>query len=759
MKGLFLALILVVSCVAEPTEVEVPQANPIIEFVSGFLEGIHEVKSIEDLIKCMKNADEILARIKDGISLIIKGLKKLNVDTILKGFHAIFSAFFDLEKMIRPCLTGFKRFEALIAAFKNIDLLKLVFKILSNPGPIIEDLIDIFQSLEEGDYHQAGVDLGDLLERLFLTEFATAANPIVEFVNGLLKGIHETQKIEELLKCLKNADSILAKIKQALEKIKSMRSVEDLLEGLKMLFAAFMELEEMLKPCLEGFHQFKRLLKEIRHADVNKLIGKLLKQWPYFLAKIIDIIVAFSNGHFEKAGEGLGDIFYVLFLATTADALEGNPVIDFVTGFLQGIHETKTIEDLVKCMKNADKIIQQITDGVQLIIKGLKKLNVDTIMKGLNMIFDAIYDLEKMLLPCLKEYTQFIKLIQNIRKAQLLKIIFKILENPDAFIEDFTDLLESIENGDYLQAGSDLGDILYRLFLTDFLASNPIYDFVTGLLLGIKETKTIDDLLKCLKNADSILEKIKAALELIKGMKSLDDLLKGLKLLFNALMELENMLKPCLDGFEQFKKILKAIRHVDWAKLLQKIVSRWPYYLDDIIEAVIAFTKGNYQKAGKCLGDILYRMFIADSFGECPFHAFFKGFLVGIKEPKTLEDLFDCLKGALGLIVELKAALKELVKAIKALDIDKVIELAKKIALLAEKIFNSAYPCLQTFKQLVKLIIAIKNTDINKLFEKVMSNYAAYLKVLWTLLNQVLAKDWENSGKSFGELHFMLWLE
>lgn len=204
---------------------------------------------------------------------------------------------------------------------------------------------------------------------------------------------------------------------------------------------------------------------------------------------------------------------------------------------------------------------------------------------------------------------------------------------------------------------------------------NPIYDFLSGFLLGLHETKKVEDLLKCLKNADHILEKIREALEKIAHLKSLDDLLLGLKMLFAALTELEELLKPCLDGFEQFKRLMKEIRNIDFEKLLHKLISHWPYYIDDIVECIIALAKGHNTKAGKFLGDILYRLFLVDStVHPIPCWAkYIEGFLKGIHEPKTLMDIHKCIANALPFIIKLKIMIKELVKLIKSLKYKEII--------------------------------------------------------------------------------------
>eukprot|EP00831_Metopus_contortus_P067665 TRINITY_DN603_c0_g1_i11.p1 TRINITY_DN603_c0_g1~~TRINITY_DN603_c0_g1_i11.p1 ORF type:complete len:113 (-),score=37.12 TRINITY_DN603_c0_g1_i11:23-361(-) len=77
------------------------------EFMEGFLKGIREVKSIEDLLKCMKHSEEIIEKIKKAISLI----RKFSIESILEGFSMLFEALYQLEEMLMPCLEGFDQFK------------------------------------------------------------------------------------------------------------------------------------------------------------------------------------------------------------------------------------------------------------------------------------------------------------------------------------------------------------------------------------------------------------------------------------------------------------------------------------------------------------------------------------------------------------------------------------------------------------------------------------------------------------------------
>lgn len=286
-----------------------------------------------------------------------------------------------------------------------------------------------------------------------------------------------------------------------------------------------------------------------------------------------------------------------------------NPIQDFVEGLLKGIHETKTVEDLIKCMKSADEIIVKIKAALKLI----RTLNIEAMLQGLSMLFESLFEIEEMLRPCLMEFTQFKKLIQAIAEMNINKVVQKIISNAFQFIAIIIDCIKNLESANYTRAGMDLGNVLYLLFLDEFgfQAFDPVA-FIKGFLEGINEKGDINELLKCVKNIEQIVTKIIEAIELIKKMDFIN-LVKGITMLIESITELLSVLKPCSSGFEQIKKLIEAVGKIDVVKLVFKILHDPGPFVQDIIGAIDAFKNGNYQNAGKYLGDFLYRLFLTST--------------------------------------------------------------------------------------------------------------------------------------------------
>jgi cellobiose-specific phosphotransferase system component IIA len=427
------------------------------DFVKGFLEAIHETKTVEDLKKCLTDINPIIEKIKLALELFLK----MTFDDIMKGMKILIEALHDLEEMLKPCLNEFKQVQKLMDAVKNINIIKVVTKILMNPGAFINDVKDCIESLKSQNFYQAGKDIGDILYRLFLTRRQFDPKPIVDFSNGFLKGIHEIKSVDDLVKCVKEADHILENIQKALELIKTL-NIEKMLEGLTMLFEALYDLEEMLRPCLGEYSQFRKLVEAIMNMDINEVVQKIVANTFQFIADIVDCIQAFQRSNFVQAGRDLGDIMYRLFLISTEDQFD--PVA-FIKGLLEGLNEKGDINNLLKCVKDLESIVNKIMEALEYI----KKKDFANIIKGITMLIEAVTHLMQVLTPCAEGFEQIKKLINAISHVDIMKLVFKIIGNPGPYISDVMNCIDNFKKQDFHGAGKNLGDLLFRLFLTSRL--------------------------------------------------------------------------------------------------------------------------------------------------------------------------------------------------------------------------------------------------------------------------------------------------
>ena len=306
MKVLLAILALLAICSAVPLA---PQADiPPIAYTKGFLAGIHETKSIDDLLKCLSNMDPIFEKLKQAMEHFMK----FTLDEIMVGLKLLKEAMYDCKEMFGPCFEGFEQLKKLEEAMKNWDIVKIATKILTNAIPFIRDIKECISGFQTGDYFLAGKATGDIQYRIFLERDEDGVD-IAAFLKGFLEGINESGDINELLKCAKNLESVIKKILEAFELIKN-KTIESIIAGVAILIQAVKELLTILRPCSESFGQIKKLIEALKNISITKIAMKIFTNFSTFLKLITEFIVNI-NGDSHKAGKAFGEILYKLFLS------------------------------------------------------------------------------------------------------------------------------------------------------------------------------------------------------------------------------------------------------------------------------------------------------------------------------------------------------------------------------------------------------------------------------------------------------------
>lgn len=281
--------------------------NEAVDFLKGFLEGLGEQGDINKLLQCLKDLESIFAKFKEAL----EHLKKMKIDEIIKGLTILFEAVTELMSMLKPCAEGFNVLKRLIEAISHPDIKRIAMKIIMHPAEFIHDITSAISCFGSKDYHCAGKAIGDMLRIMFLSR--AVGNDALDFMKGFLEGIGEQGDINKLLQCLKDLESIFAKLKEALEHLKHMK-LEDIIKGLTLLFTAVRELMEMLKPCSEGFDKIKKLIAAIAHPDIKKIAVHILLHPGDFLKHVTEAIAGFGKKDFHMAGKGVGGLLKLMFL-------------------------------------------------------------------------------------------------------------------------------------------------------------------------------------------------------------------------------------------------------------------------------------------------------------------------------------------------------------------------------------------------------------------------------------------------------------
>jgi len=718
--------------------------EPVEDYVAGILEGIHEQKSVEGLKKCMGQAQQLLDKMKAAIEL----MKQFKIDALFQGLSMLFEALSELEDMLDPCLEEYTQFQKLMDAMESSDINAIIMKIMSNPLQFVADILECMRAFEHQRWHIAGKYMGTILYNLFLVELSRPQLDPIEFIKGFLEGLNEKGDINELLKCVKDLEHIVNKIIEAVGYIQHMDPA-NLIKGITLLLEAVTELMNSLAPCASGFEQIKKLIDAIAHVDIMKLVFKILANPGPFISDVMDAVDAFNKGDFHRAGKDIGDVLYRMFLASLQDGIDP---VEFIKGLLEGLNEKGDINELLKCVKNIESIVNKIIEAIGYI----KQKDPMNLIKGITMLIEAVTELMNVLAPCASGFEQIKKLIDAITHIDIMKLVFKILADPSPYIADVMDAIEAFNSGDFHRAGKDIGDLLYRMFLSSQLVLvnlDPI-EFIKGLLEGLNEKGDINELLKCVKDIEHIVLKIMEAIEYIKKMDPLN-LIKGITMLLEAVTELMNSLAPCASGFEQIKKLIDAISHLDIMKLVFKILGNPSPFIADVMDAIDAFNAGDSHRAGRDIGDLLYKMFLEAMMDKLDPIDFIKGFLEGLNEKGDINELLKCVKNFEHIITKI-------IEAIGYIQHMDPMNLIKGITMLLEavtELMNSLAPCASGFEQIKKLIDAIAHIDIMKLVFKILANPGAFIADITDAIAAFNSQDFHRAGKDIGDLLFKMFLE
>lgn len=294
-------------------EPEPMTGNNVVDFITGLMEGLNEGGDIKKLIECIKDADKLIEDIINALKLI----ETKEIDQIIIGVTKLVKAVKTLFEMFEPCAEGFEQLKKLMKALKNLNLEKLIVKVISNLDKIITLVKNCVKFFKEKNFKEAGKSLGALLLLLFLSntppavesEFEKIFLAIKAFVHGVNKGGQ-----------LNNTDECVGQVLPALEAIKKIfeglkwNSLQDFINSFNAILDACEHLLRALSPCYEIVADFKTIFEIIKKIDANKIMNKLLLNFSYIIATITTVTAYINEGNYEGAGKELGELTYYLIL-------------------------------------------------------------------------------------------------------------------------------------------------------------------------------------------------------------------------------------------------------------------------------------------------------------------------------------------------------------------------------------------------------------------------------------------------------------
>ncbi len=280
------------------------------------------------------------------------------------------------------------------------------------------------------------------------------------YMKGYITGLSEHGSVNELSKCIKDGDAIIAKFKVALENIYTLDDAK-LKAGLPILAEATRDSLSMVKACSSSFSLFAKVETGIARANIAALIRKILSSPGSYFHLAINGLEALSKGNFEGLGVAVGSIEVGLYLKSRMEGTS-TAFFEFLNGFLEAINESGDINKLLECIKDGETVMNKIMEAFEYIMK----MDMENMMKGVQLLIAAVTEMATKFQPCSEGFEQLKKLFSAVLNVDFMKLIAKIMAKSSQLIHDVLDCVDMFKNGYYKNAGHDLGDILFVLFLS-----------------------------------------------------------------------------------------------------------------------------------------------------------------------------------------------------------------------------------------------------------------------------------------------------
>jgi len=143
--------------------------------------------------------------------------------------------------------------------------------------------------------------------------------------------------------------------------------------------------------------------------------------------------------------------------------------------------------------------------------------------------------------------------------------------------------------------------------------------FLKGLFSAWEVRKEeVHKLVECVRDLGEIEHEIDVIMEELKkiDIKNIRKLAEIIARLFEAIQKIFKDIKPCIDATEDIKKLVEKIMKYTVYEMIIKIITHIMHdskeIYDDIILAIDYYNKGDYEKFGYYVGEILEILFLKD---------------------------------------------------------------------------------------------------------------------------------------------------
>ena len=307
---------------------------------------------------------------------------------------------------------------------------------------------------------------------------AMTGKDVPYFIKGLVRGTFE-QDIPSLLTCVDQAEGVahdIEAIVRALEK----PDAEHIIDAISKIGGLIQKIQPIISDC-EGIpEETKATLKKLEELFQNiqtvaaKVGMALLFRSKDIFNDITKTIADFGGSRFEDAGYDIGDLIKIIFLQRRqAKNMTALDTAIFIEGLAIGMlhDESITVEKCVKDAEDISAVVEKIFEELQ----NLDNTLLQRIMAAYNIMGESFEIIPYLVEDCGEAGLAIKKLLSTVADEFKHPIDLIVTATKNVFWHgkaiggDIWRGVIDFNDEHYLDAGKDLGDIIYQLILSRFI--------------------------------------------------------------------------------------------------------------------------------------------------------------------------------------------------------------------------------------------------------------------------------------------------
>ena len=472
-----------------------------------------------------------------------------------------------------------------------------------------------------------------LLITLILLSHQDVSDDAANFLKGFLKGIKDLDiDFTKISFCITNVAPIINKIEELALRIES---IDDVILYMGTIYEDIVAVIAGAKDCLDIDWIYQELLLLTPDKLYEKLGMIIIFNFNEVRNAISKIIMAARADDYQELGYEIGYILSMVFdLSSVKDPREA--ILKFIEGYMVGFFQGIDVDypKIMACITNSmdplnyEILYNELVDAIKK-LENIDILHLETIQKAIEGILLVVKTMAADVKPCiesfpeLQQYWDKILLINPFILA--MQVTKNIILHGGQLFNDLKGIYTAYMASDWFNVGKDIGDFIYTLILKtldNYRTINDDIEFIKGIFEGLKQDgEDVQDILQCIDDSTTIIKDIEDVIYEIK--KSVDDL-KNKKIekligdfaaLFSDIRDLFVQVEPCATANKDIMKIINIFKGLTAKKIAEKVVmnlikNAYQSY-EDISKMVKDFENKQYNDAGKMLGDIIYRVFLA----------------------------------------------------------------------------------------------------------------------------------------------------